>query len=98
MSELLREKQGDGQVTKEQDGQSQGDEGDRVDLHGLPQLLAGLDVKKRQTEENYREQQHRYILHSVSQFQERDVREAACSRTILALALFDYQKDFLNKS
>jgi hypothetical protein len=35
---------------------------------GLPQLLAGLDVAKRQAEENYREQQHRYILHSKSHF------------------------------
>jgi hypothetical protein len=35
---------------------------------GLPQLLASLDVEKRQAEENYREQQHRYILHSGSHF------------------------------
>jgi hypothetical protein len=33
---------------------------------GLPQLLARLDVKKRQGEENYREQQHRQILHRRS--------------------------------
>jgi hypothetical protein len=64
--ELLREKQGDGQVTKQQDGQNQGNDGGQVDLHGLPQLLAGLDVKKRQAEENYREQQHDSILHSNS--------------------------------
>jgi len=35
---------------------------------GLPQLLAGLDVEKRQDEENSGEQQHRYILHSRSHF------------------------------
>jgi hypothetical protein len=33
---------------------------------GLPQLLASLDVKKRQAEENYREKQHRQILHRIS--------------------------------
>jgi hypothetical protein len=36
---------------------------------GLPQLLAGLDVEKRQDEENYREQEHDQILHlEVSHF------------------------------
>jgi hypothetical protein len=33
---------------------------------GLPQLLASLDVEKRQAEENYREQQHHHILHRSS--------------------------------
>jgi hypothetical protein len=33
---------------------------------GLPQLLAGLDVEKRQGEENYGEQQHHNILHGSS--------------------------------
>jgi hypothetical protein len=66
MSELLREKQGDGQVTKQQDGQNERNDGNDVGLHGLPQLLACLDVEKRQGEENYREQQHRYILHRRS--------------------------------
>jgi hypothetical protein len=28
--------------------------------------MAGFDVKKRQAEENYREQQHRHILHRNS--------------------------------
>jgi hypothetical protein len=32
----------------------------------LPQLLARLDVEKRQAEENYGEQQHHSILHSKS--------------------------------
>jgi hypothetical protein len=66
MSEFLREEQGDDQVSKQQNGQNQGNGGDDVDLHGLPQLLACLDVEKRQGEENYREQQHRYILHRSS--------------------------------
>src|ERR1017187_3760002 len=66
ISELLREEQGNGQVSEQQDGQNQRNHGDDVDLHGLPQLLACLDVEKRQAEENYREQQHRPILHFVS--------------------------------
>jgi hypothetical protein len=37
-------------------------------LHGLPQLLTSLDVQKRQAEENYREQQHRQILHRNSRY------------------------------
>jgi hypothetical protein len=64
--ELLREEQGDGQVSKQKNGQNQGNCGDDVGLHGLPQLLAALDVEKRQGEEYDREQQHRYILHRSS--------------------------------
>jgi hypothetical protein len=56
MLELLREKQGEGQVTKQQNGQNQRNYGDGI--HGLPQLLACLDVEKRQGEENNGEQQH----------------------------------------
>jgi len=52
MSELLREKQGDNQVTEQEDGQNERNDGNDVGLHGLPQLLACLDVKKRQGEEN----------------------------------------------
>jgi hypothetical protein len=66
MSELLRIEQGDDQVTKKQNGQDEGHYGDGVCLHGLPQLLAGLDVKKRQDEEDYGEQQHPKILHRRS--------------------------------
>jgi hypothetical protein len=36
---------------------------------GLPQLLASHDVEKRQGKENSGEQQHRHILHRISQFQ-----------------------------
>jgi hypothetical protein len=66
MSKLLREKQGCDEVAEQQNRQNQRKHGD--DIHGLPQLLASLDVEKRQAEENYREQQHRYILHSMSHF------------------------------
>ncbi|MGD0732907.1 MAG: hypothetical protein ABR956_16705 [Terracidiphilus sp.] len=63
MLELLREEQGENQVTEEQDGQNQRNDSDEVDLHGLPQLLASLDVEKRQDEKNHGEQQHHNILH-----------------------------------
>jgi hypothetical protein len=67
ISEFLREEQRDGEIAQEQDGNDQGNECDGVDLHGdLPQLLAGLDVKKRQDEERGGEQQHGYVLHRKS--------------------------------
>jgi DNA-nicking Smr family endonuclease len=56
--EFLRKKQGEDEVTKQKNGQGQGNSGGDINLHGLPQLLASLDVEKRQGEENYREQQH----------------------------------------
>jgi hypothetical protein len=34
MLELLREKQGENQVTQQQDGQNQGNDSDDVSLHG----------------------------------------------------------------
>jgi hypothetical protein len=56
MSELLRKEQGKSQIAKQQDRKDQCDDSDDVYLHGpLPQLLAGLDVKERQGEENNRE-------------------------------------------
>ena len=57
-SEFLREKQGEDQVAQQQNGQNQPNSGGDIDLHGLPQLLASLDVEKRQGEENNGEQQH----------------------------------------
>jgi hypothetical protein len=101
MLELLREEQGEGQVAKKQDGQDQRNYCDDVNLHWrLPQLLAGLDVKKGQYEENNCEQQHRSILqerlHSwVSQFGRPIGR--ACSRAIVAHDKFEYRQGFLNK-
>jgi hypothetical protein len=93
--ELLREEQGDGQVSKQKNGQNQGNCGDDVGLHGLPQLLAALDVEKRQGEEYDREQLH--LASQLPHFHEQAVGEAACSRMILALASFEYRKTFLNK-
>jgi hypothetical protein len=63
MSELLRIEQGDDQVTKKEDGKDERHHSNRVGLHGLPQLLASLDVEKRQGEEDSGEQQHPKILH-----------------------------------
>jgi hypothetical protein len=64
MSEFLREEQGDSQVAQQKDGKDERDPGDEI--HGLPQLLACLDVEKRQAEENCGEKQHRDILHCRS--------------------------------
>jgi len=61
ISEPLREKHGDDQVNQQENGESERDCGNEV--HGLPQLLAGLDVEKPQAEQNGGEKQHRQILH-----------------------------------
>jgi hypothetical protein len=103
MLELLRKEQGEDQVTQQQDGKNQGDYGDDVNVHGgLPQLLAGLDVEKRQDEENYREQQHHYILHRRSHSSRRRGALAAgqifYSRNMLAHAPLEYRKRFLRKA
>jgi hypothetical protein len=56
MLKLLREEQCESQVTQQKDRQNQSDYCNDVNVHGgLPQLLAGLDVEKRQAEENNRE-------------------------------------------
>jgi hypothetical protein len=61
MSEFLREEQGDGEVNQKDDRQDE--RNCRNPVHGLPQLLACLDVEKRQAEEQRREENHREILH-----------------------------------
>jgi hypothetical protein len=58
ISEFLREQQGKSQVTQQQDGNHQSESGHKVNVHGLPQLLAGLDVEKGHAEENGCEKQH----------------------------------------
>jgi hypothetical protein len=90
MLELLRKKQGKGQVSQQQDGENQRNYSDEVDVHGLPQLLAGLDVEKRQGEEDYREQQHPKILHRDLTVLRHGVVNP-CTRIILAHALSEYQ-------
>jgi hypothetical protein len=104
ISEFLREEQRDGEIAQEQDGNDQGNECDGVDLHGdLPQLLAGLDVKKRQDEERGGEQQHGYVLHRKSPGPASQQAGAdwtgspAQPNFILACGGFERRKDFLNK-
>src|SRR5580698_1386054 len=62
MSEFLRIKKRGDEIAEKQNRQHQRDRRDQIHRE-LPQLLAGLDVKKRQAEENRREHQHRQILH-----------------------------------
>jgi hypothetical protein len=64
MSEFLREQKGGGQVSEQEHGQDEGDDG--VDGHGLPQLLAGLDVRKGHGEEDSGEGEHDEVLHGIS--------------------------------
>jgi hypothetical protein len=103
MSELLRIQQGDDQVTKQQDGQDERNNGNQVGVHGLPQLLACLDVEKRQDKEDCCEQQHPNILHgrapgSGVEFQGRYFAGLESNAKVsVAQAQFDYQKVFLNK-
>jgi hypothetical protein len=63
MLELLREEQGEGEVAKQEDRHNERNDSDEINRHWrLPQLLAGLDVEKRQAKENDSEKQHRSIL------------------------------------
>jgi hypothetical protein len=83
MSEFLREQKRDGEVNQQEHGNEQSDCGDEVDLHGLPQFLARLDVEKRQGEESTREQQHDKILHNnprSSPVREHDIADRACAK------------------
>jgi hypothetical protein len=61
MSEFLRIEQRDGQIAQKQNRKNECN--CRNQIHGLPQLLACLDVEKGNAEENHREEKHRYILH-----------------------------------
>ena len=103
ISKLLRIEQGDSQVGQQKDREDQRDYGHNVNVHGgLPQLLAGLDVEKRQDEEDNGERKHDYILHIGSR-SSRAVRPGSTfwsrlTRTILPQAIFKYRQDFLNKA
>jgi hypothetical protein len=66
ISEFLRVKHRDCEIDQQEDGEDKTDGADDVEVHGLPQLLACLDVEKRQGEEGYGEQQHHCVLHSRS--------------------------------
>jgi hypothetical protein len=66
MSELLREQQCDDEIHQQKNGEHEAGCRNPIAVHGLPQFPAGLDVEKRQGEENHGEQQHDSILHSRS--------------------------------
>jgi hypothetical protein len=63
MSELLRVQQGGAKVDEHQNGEQKGDYSHEV--HGLPQLLTGLHVKKGHGKENSGEEEHSEILHAT---------------------------------
>ena len=63
MSELLRVEQGGAEIDKQQDRKQKGDYCDEV--HGLPQLLTGLDVEKGHGKENCGKEEHDEILHAT---------------------------------
>jgi hypothetical protein len=68
---------------------------------GLPQLLACLDVQKRQGKEDNGEGDHDYILHGFSLLpaaQNWSLPALSRTRTILARARFKYRQDSLNKA
>jgi hypothetical protein len=59
MLKLLRKEQCDDKVTEEENREEQRNDGNEIHVHEvLPELLAGLDVKERQSEENDRKGQH----------------------------------------
>jgi hypothetical protein len=62
MSEFLREKQRGGEINQQQDRKQESHYSDEV--HGLPQLLTGLDIEKGHSKENGGEEKHRKILHA----------------------------------
>jgi hypothetical protein len=64
MSEFLRVQQRGGKVSEHQERQHQRDDSDKV--HGLPQLLTGLDVQKGHGKKNDGVEQHGEILHATS--------------------------------
>src|SRR5579863_1934606 len=66
ISEFLREQQCDGEIHHQKDGKNETGCRNPIHLHGLPQLLACLDVEKRQSEENSGVEQHEYVLHAES--------------------------------
>jgi hypothetical protein len=82
MSELLRIEQSGGEVNEQQDRKQQSDDCDEI--HGLPQLLTGLDVKKGHGEENGGEEEHGEILHARTLISEPHSRPArAIPKSIL---------------
>jgi hypothetical protein len=65
MLKLLREQQGEGEITEQQNGKENGDHGQQWKMHGLPQLLAGFDVEEGHDEECGGEREHDGVLHNL---------------------------------
>jgi hypothetical protein len=81
ISEFLRIKKADCEVDQQQDGENEAGPCNPVHVHRLsPQLLAGLDVKKRHREKRSGEQQHHDVLHCVSPAFAVPAKFAACDR------------------
>jgi hypothetical protein len=66
MSEFLRKQQSGSKISEQQHGQHKSNGGDGVDWHGLPQLVAGLDVGKADGKEDGGEGEHDNVLHGSS--------------------------------
>jgi hypothetical protein len=88
MSELLRIEQGGSEVNEQQDRKQKSDY--RHEVHGLPQLLTGLDVEKGHGEESGGEEEHGEILHAKTLNSEthRAARAHAIPKSILRVGAF----------
>src|SRR6516162_3812599 len=64
MSEFLRIKQRNGEIPQKENRKNECNQ--RNEIHVLPQFLKCLDVEKRHSEEESRQNQHRHILHHVT--------------------------------
>jgi hypothetical protein len=95
MSELLRIEQRGGEVDEQQDRKQESDYSHEV--HGLPQLLTGLDVEKGHGEENDGEEEHCEILHARTLNSERhDIDQArVIPKSILRVGAFSWRKGIL---
>jgi hypothetical protein len=78
MSEFLRVQQRGGEVNEHQDREHQRDDSDKV--HGLPQLLTGLDVQKGHGKKDDGVEEHGEILHATSLDSERHSAIQATSK------------------
>jgi hypothetical protein len=97
MSELLRIEQRGCEVNQQQDRKQESYYSDEV--HGLPQLLTGLDVEKGRDKENGSEKEHGQILHAMTLISERHAatRKRAIPKSILWLCALCSRKGNLKE-
>src|SRR5579863_1963778 len=83
ISEFLRIKQGGGEINEHKDRKQERDDSDEI--HGLPQLLTGLDVEKGHGKENDGVEKHGEILHGkiLDSDRHRAVQAAVTPKSIL---------------